>query len=128
VDNALLDSRVRSAVDRELAARGLEQLPSGGDLGVVYHAAIEGRMDVYNVDRSYGYRPYWGWAGPVYTETHVRYFDEGTLILDLVDMSTQKLVWRASAQAEVNERADPETRTQRLNEAVARMLEGFPSR
>ena len=59
-------------------------------------------------------------------ETHTYQYDEGTLLLDIVDSMTWKPVWRGSAQAEVNLDADPEKKQERIDEAVRRILERFP--
>ena len=57
----------------------------------------------------------------------MREWDEGTLVLDVVDGKSSKLVWRASAQAEVStEPPPPEDRDETLNQAVDKMLADFP--
>jgi len=119
---------VREAVERTLGARGYRRVPTGeGDFGVGYHAAIQGKIDVQTIDRYYGYG-YGGWYGGYGTETYVRQYDEGTLILDIVDSRSQQLTWRGTAQAEVHADRTPEERTARIQEAVDRMLAQFPPR
>jgi hypothetical protein len=127
VHNDLVDRRVRSAVERVLAAKGFRKVEQGqGDFGVGYLAAIEGKVDVQTINSFYGYGPGWGGGMGPPTETIVREYDQGTLVLDVVDTRTKRLVWRGSAQAEVSENRSPEARDERLNEAVTRMLAGFP--
>lgn len=128
LDSDLLDARVRSAVEEVLAAKGYRKAPTGeGDFGVGWHGAIEGKLDVQTIDRYYGYGPRWGYGyGGVVTDTYVRQYDQGTLILDVVDARQRKLVWRGSAQAEVQERADPEARQRRIREAVEKVFARFP--
>ena len=53
-------------------------------------------------------------------------YDEGTLILDIVDAESRTLIWRGSARAEVSATVAPETREARVREAVRRILEQFP--
>jgi hypothetical protein len=133
IDNPLLDARVRQAVDRQLEANGyVKQPPERSDFLIGYQAAVEKKLDVYTVDHYYGYPPGWGstrgygaWGGTI-PETHVYEYDEGSLILDIVNPQTRKLIWRGSAQAEVNRSASPEKRQERIEEAVRRMLERFP--
>ena len=134
IDNPLLDKRIRRAVVAQLTAKGYTQKTSGTpDLWVAYHAAVERKMDVRTMNTYYGYGRGWGWdygyrQGPAYSwpETHVYHYDEGSLILDIVDPATRQLIWRGSAQAEVNRSTTAEKRDQRLNEAVRRILEQFP--
>jgi hypothetical protein len=124
VDNALLESRIRTAVDEELAAKGFAKATSGSpDFLVGYHAAVRSRMDVYAMNDYYGYRHGWGWGT---SDVHVYQYEEGTLALDVVEPETKRLIWRGSAQAEVNRSATPEKREGRIQEAVRKILERFP--
>jgi len=60
------------------------------------------------------------------TVTVERKYDEGTLILEVVDAASGRLVWRGWAQAEVKSKADPGQREARIWEAVAKILDQFP--
>lgn len=128
VANALVEERIRSALEKHMAARGFERIASGTpDFRVGYHAAIEDKVDVRTVNRAYGYGPAWGAGrGRLATDTYVREYAEGTLILDFVDSQTNRLVWRGSAQAEVYAYTTPEQREKRIGDAVAQILEKFP--
>ena len=120
VDNALLRKRIVGAVDAELAKRGLSQSAADPDLLVVYHAAVSRQIDIETYSRDYGYRR------RAYTDTYVREYDVGMLIIDLIQPDTNQLVWRGSGQARLHERATPAEREQRVRAAVAAILEKFP--
>ena len=124
IDSGLLESRVRGAVEAELAAKGYGKDEGGSpDFLVGYHAAVRDRLDVYTMNNSYGYRPGWGWgAADVYTYQ----YEEGSLVIDIVDAGSKQLVWRGRAQAEINRSAGPEERDARIRESVRRILERFP--
>jgi hypothetical protein len=129
VHNEITEARVRRALEDTLIARGYSKAPSGeGDFGVGYHLAIEGRIDVRTVDRYYGYGRGWrGWSGGYgYTDTYVDQYDQGMLIVDIVDMRSRQLVWRGTAEARVDESADPERRDARVREAVEKLFAEFP--
>ena len=51
---------------------------------------------------------------------------QGTLVLDIVDGKSNEMVYRATAEAEVNQDLSPAERQTRVNEAAVRMLEKFP--
>ncbi len=128
LDNPLLDSRIRKAVDTELVARGYPQDLSGRpDFLVSYHVAIKGMLDVQSINEFHGYRPGWrrGWGG-VGTTTYVREYEKGSLLLDFIDSDTRNLIWRGSARAEFHPSATPEEKTERIRKAVRRMLDQFP--
>lgn len=130
LDSSLLDQRVRRAVDAQLAARGYPEVSADeADFLVTYHAALESKLDVDTIYRTYGYGYGWGRGyGPAEVDTVVRQYEQGTLLLDFVDPKTRKLIWRGSASAEITPDSTPEKRQERINEAVARMLERFPPR
>ena len=75
-------------------------------------------------NRWYGYRV-GGWGGP---QTYVRDYDEGTLLIDVIDPATMQLLWRGSGTGVVDPQASPEKREQRINEAVEQILADFPPR
>jgi hypothetical protein len=127
VENDLLEARVHDAVDAELSARGYSQVAEGeaADFWVTYHAGVEAKIDVTTIQQAYPYyRGYSRWGG--YSETYVRNYDEGTLILDVIDPETDRLIWRGSAQAQVNDRSTPEKREKRVRDAAAAILDRFP--
>jgi Domain of unknown function (DUF4136) len=92
-ENPFVKDHMRGAVERRLAAKGLELTTSGTpDLLIHYHANVTQRIDVNRVDQQYGY---------CYGEecsVRVMEYEAGTLVLDLVDARTNRVVWRSWAQ------------------------------
>ena len=133
MNNPLVSSRIEAAVDETLAAKGYTKASAASaDFMVGYHAALEGKVDVQTVDRYYGYG-YGGWygrygrgGGAVVSNTHVREYNEGTLIIDVVDKSSNELVWRGAAQAEAHQDVSPQERQARVTDAIEAILEDFP--
>lgn len=133
IDNDLLDGRIRRSVDAELGLKGLSRVPEPeADLLVGYHVTLDRKIEVSTVDSTYGYGrgPAWGrygYGGRIdVPETRVDQYDEGTLLLDLVDRKTQRLVWRGSATDRVELERHPEEREESLRAAVKEMLGSFP--
>ena len=72
------------------------------------------------VNNYHGY----GWMrGP---HVYVDEYDEGTLILDIVDASSRAIIWRGMAIDRVDFLASPEDKKETIREAVGKMLELFP--
>lgn len=129
VYNDVVEARVKQAVNDYLQARGYQLVEQNPDFKVGWHGAIDQKLDVGTMDTYYGYG--WGpWYSPYYAgaapQTYVREYEEGTLILDVVDATSNKLVWRGTAQAELSSSSSAEKRQERLNEAVDKILEDFP--
>jgi hypothetical protein len=113
---------VQGAVERELAVRGIEMTSSGTpDLLIHYHANISERIDVNRVDQRYGYCR----AGDCPADSI--WYEAGTLVLDLMDARTNKLVWRGWAQNSVAEMLrDQDKMARTIDQAVAEMLRRLP--
>jgi hypothetical protein len=52
--------------------------------------------------------------------------EEGTLILDFIDVNTKRMIWRGYATGVVRPDLPLKQRRKRLNTAVTRMLQNFP--
>ena len=52
-NNPFFDSRVRAAVELELAARGLRRVTTSPDLLVHYHASVRQRVDVIRAEHAF---------------------------------------------------------------------------
>jgi hypothetical protein len=136
LDNTLLENRIRNAVESQLGQQGYQKLTTGTpDFWIGYHVAIENKIDVTTMNQYYNYPPGWAYRnygvpynapGVTVTQTQAYEYEQGTLILDIVDPQTQQLIWRGSAQAELDRTASPEKREKRLKDAIRRILERFP--
>jgi hypothetical protein len=107
-------------VEKALVARGLE-LSDNPDLRVHYHAAINRRLNVSGVDRARGY---------CYSENcqaEVSEYEAGTLVIDIVDTKTNRVIWRGWAQDAVGEMLeDRDVMARTIDESVTRMLARLP--
>ncbi len=123
--NDLVDGRVRDAVDLELHAMGYRKVDVGdADIHVTYYVGLDTRVTWQMVSRAYHYRG--GFFDHHRTDTRLREQERGTLLIDMLDPARRQLVWRGTAQARIDRRADADTREERIFDAVARILEQFP--
>ncbi len=56
----------------------------------------------------------------------MRYYEEGALVLDIVDVRSNQLAWRGSAQSEIDRTRPENERDRLLNNAVKKVLDRFP--
>lgn len=119
----LLDRRIRAAVEGELAARGLAQVDVDPGLLVVYHLGVQDKIQV--TDYGYSYSPYaWGYGG---RQLDVYQYQEGMLIIDLVDAKTKNLVWRGTGTKVIESAPrSPEEMQARIDEVVAKIMASYP--
>jgi hypothetical protein len=124
LDSPLLGRRVRQATSAALEARGYREVESDPDFFVTYHTAQsqqERRHGSY-MQLGYGqFRPRFGSA--VVVDMWPRTFNEGTLIIDIVDAGSGDLVWRGWRDTELTRRSFDEAR---VNDAVNYILSAFP--
>jgi hypothetical protein len=130
VYNDITAGRIKLAVSKALQAKGFQETQANPDFLVGWHGAIQGQMAMDTIHDNYGYG--YGWYGPSpgmgTSTTTVRQWDEGTLLIDIVDAKTNALVWRGSAQAELSENKSPEQEQAKLDSAAQRILQNFPPR
>ena len=114
---------MEGAVERGLAIRGIARVSEGTpDLLVHYHASIAHRIDINRIDQERGY---------CYDDDcRVRTVEAeaGTLVIDVIDARTNRLVWRGWARHSVADMLrDRDRMEERINEAVTRMLDQLPN-
>ena len=123
-NNPFFKDHLEGAVEKQLAIRKFERferLASGTpDLLIHYHANISQRFEVNGVDRSRGY---------CYEdcEPKVYEYEQGTIVVDVVDARTNRVIWRGWAQQDMAGVIDNQDRMERqITQAVTRMMERFP--
>ena len=127
--------RIATAVRNEMLKKGLTEKDSTtADLLVNAVAIIKHKRDVSANTNYYGYggfyRPYaWGpgYGGAYGTTTYnVDEYKEGTLMVDVVDAKTHQLVWQGVGEGRIDESKDNAKREAKINDAVAKILAGYP--
>jgi hypothetical protein len=113
---------VTGAVEKALAGRGLELASSGKpDLLIHYHANITQKIDVGAADQRMGYCTADACSKQVFE------YEAGTILFDVVDARTNRVIWRGWAQ----DRVEPilenrDVMEARIQQAVARIFKQFP--
>jgi len=120
--NAFFRDRLEGAVDRELAARGLTQAFTGtADLAVHFHINVAQRFDASAMEAERGS------CIALDCRPRVVSYEAGTLVLDVVDARTDRLVWRGWAQDGIAGVFDDQARMDRyVDNAVRKMMLRFP--
>jgi hypothetical protein len=122
--DSLSEKRLRSAIENELPRRGLTKVEDGADLSVTFQISVQHKIETSNASVGVGYG--WGPAHIGVSKSPTRSYDEGTLVLDLVDLKTKTLIWRGTAKGTVDKDYSPEEREGRIKNAVAELLRDYP--
>lgn len=120
---AIANQKVRDAAVASLSAKGLQLNANNPDLIVTYTASVGLGSKTVMAPTYYGtglypgwgfgwgwgwgwYRPYWGGYGYTYyggsTAVGKEHYKEGTVIIDLIDTRTHKIVWRGFGVGEAH--------------------------
>jgi hypothetical protein len=120
--NQIVDEQIKQAIDAQLAKKGLTKTTEDtADLLVGYQVAVDKQKQwtAYNMGGG------WGWGGGMATATSST-IDVGTLVLDMYDPSTKKLVWTGRAAKTMNPSSNPEKNQEHLDKAMEKLLKDFP--
>lgn len=118
---------IKAAVQEEMTRRGLVPAASGTpDLLVHYYFLSGPNSESQYRGQFIGAVPPWGLPDFAMTTTSFKIFEQGTLVLDLIDGPKRQIVWRGIAEAEVDRQRTPAEREKRLREAVAEVLKKYP--
>jgi hypothetical protein len=118
----LLVDRIKDAVNSTLAAKGWTQVPSGGDVEVFAVETTQNQQTLDTFYNGFGGGRHWGGFGDA--TTTVETYKVGTLVVDLFDSKTEKLVWRSSSGDTLSDNADKNTKN--LGKSVTKMFKQFP--
>jgi hypothetical protein len=116
----IVKRRIADAIGEELSAKGFQKA-SSPDFYVVFFAGVQQRQELRSsgpVYGPYGYGFGWG-ATDIYTYT----YEEGSLVIDVVDAKKNEAVWRGTASGVVGRDSGD---GQKVDEVVRKVLMSFP--
>jgi len=123
----VIHSMIQDAITKDLAAKGVARVASGGDITVGYLLIVGNNASTAAIN------DYFGYAGDVsalhqkaqdaYTANkNPNYFEAGTLIIDLTDGKTFKLIKRGYASRPILRELPTDARAARIQEVVDEIL------
>lgn len=118
LSNPLAVKNIRSAIARELGAKGVTEDKNAPDILVAVHAGVRDKVDV----ERYGYR-YGRFGRRVGTYTTVERYKEGTIVVDVIDAKTRDLVWRGIAKDALTR---GESRSEYIDECIRQLFKEYP--
>ena len=131
----LLDQRVRNAVQAQLTTKGLTPADrQNADLYVGYGMVDKTHRQVYTYNDGWGWGGGWGWryyrwgvAWPMTVQRRVETYTDGTVVVNLVDAKTKKVVWEGEVPDVVNLPVDnPVRATKEVDAAVTKLFTKYP--
>lgn len=124
LDSGILTTRVQDAVTQTLKNRGYSEVAKDrADFYVTYHTAMQLRQEPQSgISFAYGtYGP--GFNTLFLTQPGPQQVKEGSLIIDVIDAKTDKLVWRGWITSGLDQSNYSQ---QAVDKAVQRIFAKFP--
>jgi len=117
--------KLDAAIKNELNAKGYT-IAEKPDFGIALMFSQQTKTNIQSYGYGYGYGA-WGRPGMYGTGgVDVTQYQQGTLIIDVIDMANQKLVWRGTGSGVMSDSPSVEERTQNVNNAINQILAQFP--
>lgn len=115
----LNNSRIKSALESKLTAGGYRVDKAGPDFAVAYYVTTKDALSVqdYSAPRWFGRR-----------DIRVDQYTEGTLTVDLIDLSTNQLVWRGRASGAVELKNADKKINKSVEKLVGRLIKDINKR
>ena len=127
----LMHSRIMNGIEYYLTLGGLGEDVENPDVYVTYHTSTRKEISVDVSNYGYGYSAGWGSYGRRYpsyggsygtSSATVRSYDKGTLVLDIWDAASKKLVWRGTA-VDITVSDNPERMKKRVDKALKKIVD-----
>jgi hypothetical protein len=122
-----IHSMIQGAIAKNLAGRGVSQVPSGGDVTVAYLIIAGNNASTTSINDYFGYGED---ASALLDKAHTastgsknpNYFEAGTLVIDIIDSKSFKLLKRGYATRPVLRNLPDDARAARIQEVVDEIL------
>jgi hypothetical protein len=129
----LLHSRIVNGIEYYLSHAGMTQVDVNADpdIHVTYHASSKEEVHVNTTTMGYGYPGGWvyggyyggyGMGGVGTATTSVSTYQTGTLVVDVWDAKSEKLVWRGMA-SNIVVTQNPEKMEDKIDKALKKMVD-----
>ncbi len=129
-DNDLMDQRIEDMIKKELREGGGTEVQSNPDIYVTYHFTSKENTSYNTTSMGYGgyggygggwggWGGYGGMGGMGSSTTYATTYTEGTLIIDLYDPETKKLVRRGTGTVTVKDK--PEKQVKQVDKILTKI-------
>ena len=121
---------IQDAITANLARFNVPHVASGGDITVAYLVIVGNNATTSSINDYFGYGRDASAIGEIAHEKYTQngtpnYFEAGTIVIDILDSRTNKLLKRSYASRPLLANPTTEVRTARIQQAVDEALQGL---
>ncbi|SGY82494.1 Putative uncharacterized protein [Moritella viscosa] len=134
LNNRIMDVRITKAIDKRLVVQGFS-FSTAPDFYVNYSITSEKKTNIRTYNNYSGYGPSWGWgigyghrgmSLSAHTETRVDEYQQGSLVIDVIDPTSLELIWRGIGSKRLPESTDAAEMDKLVAEVVKNILSKYP--
>lgn len=121
-------ARVLAAIEKEMAAKGFTKSATP-DVLLDLQVKLEQKQTATATNTGGYYGPYrYGWGAGYGGTTHINVenYVDGTLFVNMIDKSTEKMVWQGRGTKTLEEHPSPQKKEQNINYAVQQIFSKYP--
>jgi hypothetical protein len=124
--------RITDALTSEFESRGVNMVDGAADATVTIYIVLQNETSTTaytDYTGGFGFAPRWGWGagmgmGTATTTLQQDNYIEGTLVVDMYDSNSKKLVWQGVIKSQVNE--NPQKREKTIPKNIRKLMKGYP--
>lgn len=122
-----VEDRITIALNRDMGGRYMTEVPKGGDVSIIAVEATQDKQEFttfYNSLGDFAWQRGWGSAGFLDSQATLNDVPVDTLIIDMYDTKTHKLLWRGTVTETVATSGDKNG--QMIDKAVTLLIGKYP--
>ena len=122
-----VEDRITIALNRDMGGRYMTEVPKGGDVSIIAVEATQDKQEFttfYNSLGDFAWQRGWGSAGFLDSQATLDDVPVDTLIIDMYDTKTHKLLWRGTVTETVATSEDKND--QKIDKAVTLLIGKYP--
>nr|WP_086939605.1 DUF4136 domain-containing protein [Thaumasiovibrio occultus] len=117
--------RIEAAIATQMTLKGFTRVEEQGDVIVHYAIREERELQSYGTTIGFGYYSR-GFGVGFSAPERLREIRYGNLVVDMVDVGSDKVIWQAVSNSRLTESMGPDKRNTFFNEQVAKMFAQYP--
>ena len=127
--NSLTTKRINKAIESVLTQKGYKLVThkDKASFYLLYHVNVTNKTQMNTDYQFVGIRPY-GYGATMVATTRTYNYDEGKLIIDIIDPKKESVIFEAVLKDELPNLTTPKEREAYIFKAVRAALEKFPSK
>ncbi|WP_064608410.1 DUF4136 domain-containing protein [Photobacterium sp. J15] len=121
-----LDSaRVEKAIKLQLDSKGMKKTDNNADIIVHHYIQQQSDFRSYGTTVGFGYR--YRHVGMAYSSpSQFREYRYGKLVVELIENTSNNIVWKAISQRKLTETMTPGSRNEFIDEQISKMFKSYP--